>query len=88
MPLYRAERDALEAAFHREAEEAYARWRSAGGADRAGPLQALSTSCFARAAEAETRWTRAVSAAPVQHRPPPLFTLAWDGFDKQARLPV
>jgi dipeptidase len=88
MPLYRAERDALEAAFHQEADEMYARWQGAGVAARAEPLRAFTASCFARDREAEARWTATVSAAPVQHAAPPLFTMAWNGFNKQARFPA
>jgi secernin len=88
MPLYRAERDALEAAFRHDADEMVARWRAASATDRAEPLRAFTTSCFTRAGEAEARWVQTVSAAPVQHRPPPLFTMAWNGFNKQARFPA
>jgi dipeptidase len=88
MPLYRAERDALQATFRDEAGEAYARWSGASPAERLEPLRALSAACFARATEAEARWTRTVSAAAVQHRPPLLFTMAWNGFDKEAGFPT
>jgi dipeptidase len=84
LPLHRAERDALEATFRGEAGEMYERWRRASPAERAEPLRASTASCFMRAKEAEARWTQAVSAAPLQHRPPLLFTMAWNGFDKEA----
>jgi dipeptidase len=88
MPLYRAERDALEATFRGEAREIFERWREASPAERAEPLRASTASCFARAKEAEARWTQAVSSAPVQHRPPLLFTVAWNGFNKEAGFPA
>ena len=88
MPLYRAERDALEATFCDEAAEQSARWRGANPTERDESLRAFTTSCFMRAREAEARWMQAVSAAPVQHRPPPLFTMAWNGFNKEAGFPT
>ena len=88
MPLYRAQRDALEATFCDEAGRLYARWRGAGATDRAEPLRAFCASCFSGAAEAEARWTEVVSAAPARHRPPPFFTMAWNGFDKEAGFPA
>ena len=84
MPLYREERDVLEAAFRGEAREMYERLRGASPAERAEPLRALTAACFMRAREAEARWTQTVSGAPVQHRPSLLFTMAWNGFDKEA----
>jgi len=88
MPLYRADRDALEAAFRDGAGELYARWRAASPAERVEPLRAFSASCFAQARDAEARWTQTVLAAPVQHRPSPLFTMAWNGFNKEAGFPA
>jgi len=84
MPLYRAERDALEATFCDEAAAQHARWRGANPTEHAESLRAFTASCFMRATEAEARWMQAVSAAPVQHRPPPLFTMAWNEFNKEA----
>jgi dipeptidase len=84
LPLYREERDALEAAFLCEAAEMYDRYRGASAEERVEPLRAFTASCFERAAEATARWTETVLSAPVQHRPPRLFARAWDSFDKQA----
>jgi hypothetical protein len=77
LSLYRDERDALEAAFVQEA---------AGEGSAAGveTQRAFTLSCFARAAEATSRWTAQVMAAPVVHRPSRLFALAWDLVDRQA----
>jgi secernin len=88
MPLYRDERDALETAFLNEAAEMYDRYRGASVAERAVPLAALTRVCFERAAEAAARWAEVVSSAPVQHRPPRLFSVAWDRFDQQAGFVV
>ena len=52
----------------------------------AAELAAFTRSCFERAAQATARWTQAVSSAPVQQRPPRLFSLAWNRFDKQASM--
>ncbi|MBC7251017.1 MAG: hypothetical protein H5T62_12130, partial [Anaerolineae bacterium] len=86
MSLYRAERDALEAEFLREAEETYAQLRSAKNDERAAKLRAFTASCFQRATEATARWIETVSAAPIVNRPPLLFSLAWNGFNKQAHF--
>jgi secernin len=88
MPLYRAQRDALQAALCNETDELYARWRSASPAERLEPLRAQSASCFTRARDTEAHWAQVVSAAPVQHHPPLLFTMAWNGFDKEAGFPT
>jgi secernin len=85
-PLFRDERNALEAAFLREAAELYERYHKASDGERAGSLAAFTASCFERAAEATPRWFETVSSAPVQRRLPRLFALAWDRFDKQAVL--
>lgn len=84
MSLYRKERDALEATFLSEAAEMYKEYRGASAEERAERLTAFTASCFERAAEATARWTETGSSAPVQHRPPRLFAMAWNGFDKQA----
>jgi hypothetical protein len=49
-------------------------------------LVGFSRSCFLRAAEATARWTDTVAAAPVRHRPPRLFSMAWDIVGKQAAM--
>jgi dipeptidase len=86
VPLFRDERDELEAMFLREAAEIYETYREAGDEERAGPLAAFTASCFERAAEATPRWVEAASSAPVRRRLPRLVSLAWDRFDKQAEL--
>lgn len=86
LPVYREERDALEETFLAEAAEMYERYHSMDEQERAGPLAAFTADSFRRAAEATARWTRAVASTPVQHRPPVLFSWAWDILDRQADL--
>ena len=86
LPLYRTERDALEASFLSEAADIYQQYRDLGNSDRAQPLGAFTASCFERAAAATARWTERVSSVPVRQRPPRLFSLAWDIVDRQAGL--
>lgn len=93
LALYEEERDSLEAAFLFKAAEMT---REHGGADalrcadpgeRAAALLGFTASCFDQAAEATIRWTEATHSAPVQQRPPILFSMAWDRFDSQAGFP-
>jgi len=86
MPLYREQREALEASFVIEAEEMRARLRSVSPAERPAHLAAFTVSCFDRAADATARWTNAVSSAPVKKRPSILFSLAWDILNRQAKF--
>ena len=91
--LYEEERDSLEAAFLFEAAERTREHQSADAlrcADtgaRATGLQGFTAACFSEAAEATTRWTEAVHAAPAQQRPSLLFSAAWDRLDRQAGFP-
>jgi dipeptidase len=84
MPLYQADRDALEATFRSEAAQAYEAHRQETPQERAAPLAAFSASCFERASQVTADWTEAVLQAPVRHRPSRLFSLAWNQVDKQA----
>ena len=86
MPLYREQREALEASFVIEAEEMRAGLRGISPAERPTHLAAFSASCFNRAADATSRWTKIVSSAPVRNRPSILFSLAWDILNRQARF--
>ena len=86
MPLYREQREALEASFVIEAEEMRARLRSVSPAERPAHLAAFTASCFDRAADATMRWTGAVSSVPVKKRPSILFSLAWDILNRQAKF--
>jgi len=86
MPLYREQREVLEASFVIEAEEMRASLRGAGEKERASRLAAFTASCFDRAADATARWTESVSAMPVKKRPPLLFSLAWDILNRQAKF--
>jgi secernin len=84
LPLYRQERETLEAAFLSEAAGMAARYRGVSDGERAGPLAAFAASCFEESAQATARWTEVVSSTPVRHRPPRLFSIAWDILDRQA----
>jgi dipeptidase len=86
LPLYRSERDALEATFHREAAEAYAAYREEEPEARAEQLATLTASCFRRSAEATAQWTEIVRSRKVEHRPPRLFSIAWNILDRQAQF--
>ena len=86
MPLYREQREVLEASFVLEAEEMRAKLGDIDTAKRAPRLAAFSASCFERAADATRRWTKAVSSLPVRKRPSILFSLAWRILDRQAKL--
>jgi secernin len=88
MPLYQAERDALEAAFLREAGKAYERFREMTVEERSAPLAALTASCFEQARRATAEWTERVLAAQIRQRPGRLFSLAWKGWNREAGLPV
>jgi dipeptidase len=86
LPLYRQERDDLEASFLAEAADVYHQHRGLPVEERAQALDAFTASCFARAASATVRWTERVSSMPVRQRPPWLFARAWDIVDRQAGL--
>ena len=86
LPLYRAERDALEASFLSEAADIYRQTRGLSDSERAQLLGDLTASCFERAATATARWTERVSSVPVRQRPPMPFSLAWNIVDRQAEL--
>ncbi len=87
LPLYRAERDALEIEFQRETKELAGRARDLAPVERAQHLAATTAACFERAARATARWTDLVEAAPVQQRPTRLFSMAWDILNRQAAFP-
>ena len=80
LPLYRDERDALEAEFLQKAEKASHEYGGVGVEERASFLAAFTASCFERAARATAQWVDRVSSTPIQQRPPRLFSMAWDRF--------
>ena len=86
MPLYREQRDALEASFVIEADETRAQLGGISPEERRARLAALTASCFDRAADATSRWTRTVASTPVRKRPPLLFSLAWDILNRRAKF--
>lgn len=86
LPLYREQREVLEASFVVEAEEMRAGLRHADPPERASHLAAFTASCFDRAAGATARWTQTVTSVPVKKRPPLMFSIAWDILNRQARF--
>ena len=78
LPLYRGERDALEADFVRAA----AGLQGGSTAERA----AFSARCFAQADEMIPRWRQSVRAARIKYRPPWHYTFAWRKFNRQANI--
>ncbi|MGC8856614.1 MAG: C69 family dipeptidase [Anaerolineae bacterium] len=49
--------------------------------------EAWSRHCFQEARQAEARWYERVTAAPVQSQPGWLYRLAWQGFNREAKMP-
>jgi dipeptidase len=80
MPVYRAERDALEAEFVAEAAAVGGDAARSAGADRL----ALTARCFARAEEAEARWAAAVAATEVKRGMGWGLGAAWRGWEREA----
>jgi secernin len=80
LPLYRDERDALEAKFLQEAQKVFLEYGGVGDEEWASFLAAFTASCFERAARATAQWADRVSSIPVQQHPPRLFSMAWDRF--------
>ena len=86
LPLYRQDRDSLEAEFLTQAAEMYERYRGAPIEERAEPLAAFTASCFERASSATEEWIKRVSTAEIKRRPSGLYRLAWRKFDRQAGI--
>jgi hypothetical protein len=84
LPLYREDRDSLEAEFLAQAAEMYEKHRDVPIEERAEPLAAFTASCFERASSATEEWTERVSAAEIKGRPSWLYRRAWQKFDEQA----
>ena len=76
MPLYAADRDALESRFNKEAMSL----RDHSQEERA----AFSTRCFAEADEAETAWRKRISEAALPDTRPFLYARAWRGFERDS----
>jgi secernin len=84
LPLYREQRDVLEASFVHEVEDLRTGLRGADATARAGQLTALTASCFERAHQATGRWIEAVQSVPARNRPSMPFRLAWAILNRQA----
>lgn len=77
--LYASERDALEGEFIAQALQMV---------DRPAAERSLfSSKCVRDADAAEARWLAKVQSARSEKRPGLLFTLAWQGFNRQAQMP-
>ncbi|MGC8780542.1 MAG: C69 family dipeptidase, partial [Anaerolineae bacterium] len=74
LPLYAAERDALEAQFVAGALERRAR--------PAGERAAYAADCFAQADEAEARWRKRVADAHLPDARPFFYARAWRAFEQ------
>jgi len=78
--LYRNERDTLERQFVEGAQA---------GRDRpAEERAAYSVHCLAEADQAEARWTEQVRTMGVTAYPGRLYSSAWRGFNRAARMPI
>ena len=80
MPVYAGERDELENRFVCDWEDV----RGGTAQERA----AFTTHCFADAEAATGRWLAQVRNAPSQKRAQVLYSLAWQTFNQQAKMPV
>ena len=83
-PLYREQRDVLEASFVHEVQDLRAGLGAVDAAERAERLTALTASCFERAHQATARWIEAVSSVPARNRATIPFRIAWAILNRQA----
>jgi dipeptidase len=86
-PLYKEERDGLEAAFIAEEGSMYERYHSVPVSERAGALAEFSQLCFGRAAVATQRWQERISDAPIRNRPGFVYAHFWRKLNRMARFP-
>jgi secernin len=75
-PLYQQERQEMEEAFYAAAERA----------DTSAQRGALTADCFARADDSIERWLASVRAIPRRNRLPLPYRVAWQRFNREARL--
>jgi secernin len=85
--VYQKERDGLEAAFLREEQDLYERYRDAPLAERADALAEYVQLTYDRAAVATARWEDRVKATPVRHKPNPLYCRYWRKQNRIAKFP-
>jgi dipeptidase len=83
-PLYREQRDVLEASFVHEVEDLRARLGGVATVERAEHLTVLTASCFERARQATARWIEAVQSVPPRNRATIPFRIAWAMLNRQA----
>jgi len=86
IPLYRQDRDSLEAEFLAQATGMYERYRNSPNEGRAEPLAGFTASCFERTSSATEEWTGRVSATRIKGLPSWLYRRAWRKFDEQAGI--
>ncbi len=82
------ERDVLEGQFIAREEKAVAEALKSSAGERKKRLAAFSEECFAKAREAERRWTEAVVKTPITKRPSAIFRSYWKKQNKKAGLDV
>lgn len=87
LALYRADRDALESEFLREAADLAARYVDAPPEERRAPLAAFTAECFARAWERTREWIQQAEQAPPGRPLPLAYGLAWQRYNRAAGIP-
>jgi len=88
LPVYRDERDELEAAFLQEEKKLYEQHRNTPGDPRESALAEFSARCLSRADEATAEWTEQVTAVPVQQRPGLLYRSYWKKQNQAAQIAI
>ncbi|MBW2674707.1 MAG: C69 family dipeptidase [Deltaproteobacteria bacterium] len=79
LETYRSERDVLEKEFVSKTFDL------AGHAD--SERRGFSASCFTEAVRAEKEWLERISSTGVKRTPRLLYRIAWNGFNKTAKMP-
>jgi hypothetical protein len=79
MSTYKHDRDALEAEFI----EGALKMQNKSARERAN----FSAECFAKAAAAEADWLKRVESFPVHTNGTWLYTIAWNKFNREAKMP-
>jgi hypothetical protein len=80
LATYKADRDALEAAFIKGALEI----RNKSASER----RKYSAECFAKAAAAEAEWLKRVESSPARSNSAWLYNLAWNKNNHEAKMPA
>jgi dipeptidase len=85
--VYREERDGLEAAFLREEQDLYERYRDTPPAKRDPALAEYVQLTYDRAAVATARWEERVKATPIRRRPNLMYRQYWRKQNRVAGFP-